>query len=450
MPPMQPDKATRRCRPSSRNWWTRKGTSLRCGRTRHRAPGRCTNQHVPADQAGGPGRCLPRQDRSRSLPLAGSEREGRPEVAAWVEAENEVTFDYLQSIPEREVIKKRLTELWDYEKFTAPFKAGGRYFFRKNDGLQNQSVLYVMDSLDGEPRVLIDPNTWSDDGTVALAGNVVQRRRPLPRLRHRRGRLRLADAGGCMDIDTGQDLDDELNWIKFSGASWTDGRQGASSTAATTRRTRAANSRRSTSTRSSTTTASARPSREDVLVYHRPDQPDWGFGADGHRGRPLPGHHDLEGHRRQVPRPGTRTSPSRTACRSTSIDNFDARVHVRRQRRPGVLLQDRPRRAARPASIAIDIAATATGALAARSSPRPSDTLRGVSLVGQPVRRLATSQDAKSRGASSIAPTGGSVRDVELPGHRLGRAASAASGPTRRPSTPSPASPRRRASTATT
>ena len=99
------------------------------------------------------------------------------EVADWVEAENKVTFGYLEAIPEREAIKKRITELWNYEKISAPSKVGGRYFFTKNDGLQNQSVLYVQDSLDGEPRVLLDPNTWSKDGTVALAGHGGQRRR---------------------------------------------------------------------------------------------------------------------------------------------------------------------------------------------------------------------------------------------------------------------------------
>ncbi|MHC4149651.1 MAG: S9 family peptidase, partial [Planctomycetota bacterium] len=92
------------------------------------------------------------------------------EVAAWVEAQNKVTFGYLESIPERTPIKKRLTELWNYEKYSSPFKVGGRYYYYKNDGLQNQYVIYMMKSLDGEAEVLIDPNKWSKDGTVALAG----------------------------------------------------------------------------------------------------------------------------------------------------------------------------------------------------------------------------------------------------------------------------------------
>jgi len=89
---------------------------------------------------------------------------------AWVEAENKVTFDYLEQIPQRAAIKERLTQLWNYERFGVPFKEGGRYFITRNDGLQNQSVLYAMAALNAEPVVLLDPNTLSTDGTVALAG----------------------------------------------------------------------------------------------------------------------------------------------------------------------------------------------------------------------------------------------------------------------------------------
>src|SRR5262249_55702480 len=94
-----------------------------------------------------------------------------PERVACVEAENKVTDAYLKAIPQREPLRRRLTDLWNYEKSSAPFKAGGRYFFFKNDGLQNQFVLYAQDRLDAEPHVLIDPNAWSKDGTVSL-GNV--------------------------------------------------------------------------------------------------------------------------------------------------------------------------------------------------------------------------------------------------------------------------------------
>ena len=90
------------------------------------------------------------------------------DVADWVAAENKVTFDYLGTIPEREPIRKQLTTLWNYEKFSTPFKRGGRYFFSKNNGLQNQFVFYTVDKLGDTPRALLDPNGWSKDGTIAL------------------------------------------------------------------------------------------------------------------------------------------------------------------------------------------------------------------------------------------------------------------------------------------
>ena len=90
----------------------------------------------------------------------------------WVVRQNAVTFEYLKSVDKRNAIKERLTELWNYERFGFPSKHGNRYLFTHNNGLQNQSVLYVADGLDAPPRVLLDPNTLVADGTVALSGNV--------------------------------------------------------------------------------------------------------------------------------------------------------------------------------------------------------------------------------------------------------------------------------------
>jgi prolyl oligopeptidase len=101
------------------------------------------------------------------------EDDNAPATKAWVEAENRVTFDYLARIPQRAAIQHRLTTLWNYERYGIPFKQGGRYFYFKNDGLQNQSVLHTLATLEGEPRVLLDPNTLSADGTVALSGSAV-------------------------------------------------------------------------------------------------------------------------------------------------------------------------------------------------------------------------------------------------------------------------------------
>ncbi|MFP4133301.1 MAG: hypothetical protein ACLFRN_08325 [Halothece sp.] len=88
------------------------------------------------------------------------------ETRTWIKAQNEVTFRFLEELPECKAINKRLTELWDYEKYGIPIKKGGRYFYFKNDGLQNQSVLYTLNHLDDDPKVLLDPNQLSEDGAT--------------------------------------------------------------------------------------------------------------------------------------------------------------------------------------------------------------------------------------------------------------------------------------------
>ncbi len=139
---------------------------------------------------------------------------------AWIEAENKITFHYLEQIPQRTAIRERLTRLWNYERFGVPSKEGGRYFYSKNDGLQNQSVLYTVKSLSDEPRVLLDPNKLSEDGTVALSGLAVSDN----------GKLMAygVSASGSdwqewrvRDVDTGKDQSDLIKWVKFSSASWT-------------------------------------------------------------------------------------------------------------------------------------------------------------------------------------------------------------------------------------
>src|SRR5256714_2476865 len=137
----------------------------------------------------------------------------------WIEAENKLTFDYLATIPERKKINERLTTLWNYEKFTVPFHDGGRYFFSKNTGLQNQNLFFTIEKLPGEGKVLIDPNTLSKDGTVALSGiDITDDGKRLA--------YGLAVAGSdwqewkVRDIETGKDLSDDVQWVKFSAASW--------------------------------------------------------------------------------------------------------------------------------------------------------------------------------------------------------------------------------------
>ncbi|NDW11851.1 S9 family peptidase [Bacteroides sp. 214] len=140
-------------------------------------------------------------------------------TAAWVEAQNKVTYDYLKRIPFRQELLNRLTELTDYEKYGTPFKEQGKYYFYKNDGLQNQSVLYVQDALDGEPRVFLDPNKLSDDGTVALSGVYFSNN-------GKYAAYVISRSGSdwreiyVIDMKTGKQLDDHIKWAKFSGASW--------------------------------------------------------------------------------------------------------------------------------------------------------------------------------------------------------------------------------------
>ena len=134
---------------------------------------------------------------------------------AWVQAQNKVTFGYLEKIPERPAIKALLTKLWNYERFGVPTKVRGRYFLTRNNGLQNQAVLYTMTSLDADPALLLDPNTLSTNGTVSLSGY---------RISHDGNLVAygLAHAGSdwedwhVRDVRTGKDLPDEIHWIKFS------------------------------------------------------------------------------------------------------------------------------------------------------------------------------------------------------------------------------------------
>ncbi|HKM94044.1 MAG TPA: prolyl oligopeptidase family serine peptidase [Prolixibacteraceae bacterium] len=151
------------------------------------------------------------------------EDDNSDETMAWVEAQNQVAFNYLEALPYREKINKRLTELWDYPKSGTPFNISGRWFLFKNNGLQNQSVLFTMDSLETEPYVLLDPNLLSDDGTVAFSGMDVS---PCGKYLV----YKIARSGSdwnevfVMDMATQKLLDDHIKWVKFSGvACYADG-----------------------------------------------------------------------------------------------------------------------------------------------------------------------------------------------------------------------------------
>lgn len=214
-----------------------------------------------------------------------------PESRAWIEAQNKLTMGFLAGIPARDRLRDRLTKLWNYEKYGIPFKQGGeqndepkdnpkndstqRYFYFKNDGLQNQSVLYTLRALTDQPTVLLDPNTLSADGTVALSGLSVSQN----------GKLLaygLSTSGSdwqtwkVRDVETGKDLPDQINWVKFSGASWSHDHTGFFYS-------------RYDEPNSKTQLEDVNyfqklyyhrlgtSQSEDVLIYDRPDHKEWGF-----------------------------------------------------------------------------------------------------------------------------------------------------------------------------
>ncbi len=206
------------------------------------------------------------------------------DVANWVEQQNELTFRFLEAIPQRAAIQRRLTELWNYAKYSSAFKAGPYYFYSRNDGLQNQSVLHVSEGLEGKPRVLLDPNTWSKDGTVALAGLS-------PSDDGRYLAFGRAEAGSdwqtwlVMDVRDGKPLSDKLEWVKFSGVSWTNDNAGFYYS-------RYDQPKPGAEFQSLNLNQKVfyhqlgTPQSEDRLIYARPDHPEWGFNAtvsqDGH------------------------------------------------------------------------------------------------------------------------------------------------------------------------
>jgi prolyl oligopeptidase len=199
-------------------------------------------------------------------------------VKEWVDEQNSVTFEYLAAIDERAPIKKRLTELWDFERFGIPRKEGGRYFFTYNDGLQSQDVIYTQATLDAKPELLIDPNTWSDDGTIALASFY-----PSPDGTH--VAYLLQDGGSdwrtarIIDVKSGAIFDDELQWLKFTGLSWSQDGSGfyysryPETTGAEKFQSLNMNQKVYYHTLGTT-------QDQDTLVYANAENPEWGYDAN--------------------------------------------------------------------------------------------------------------------------------------------------------------------------
>ena len=206
------------------------------------------------------------------------EDDNSAETKAWVEAQNKVTYAYLEQIPEREKLRARLTKLQNFERFGVPQQQGGRTFYTHNSGLQNQAVLLVVGADDTTPRVLLDPNTLSKDGTVALSGTSLSED----------GRLlaySVSTAGSdwqtwkLRDVVTGKDLGDEIRWSKFSGAAWKkdgsgffysryDAPKDGGALTGVNKFPKVCFHKVGTA------------QDQDVLVYERNDQPDWGFHSE--------------------------------------------------------------------------------------------------------------------------------------------------------------------------
>ena len=200
------------------------------------------------------------------------------EVASWIAAENQVTQAWLSDVPERGKIKERLQALWNYEKYSAPTPAGKRWWYTYNTGLQNQPVQFMTETLQGTPVKVIDPNEWAADGTLALAaGSVSDDGRYLAYAR--------SGAGSdwrtwfVRDLTTGRDLEDKLEWTKFTGAAWTKDSKGffysrydappeGKAFQALNKNVKLVYHRLGT------------PQSADPLVYYRPEQPDWDYSGD--------------------------------------------------------------------------------------------------------------------------------------------------------------------------
>ena len=198
------------------------------------------------------------------------------DTRAWIEAENKVSSAYLAPIPAHDPLKKRLTELWNFERYSAPQKFAGRYFFTRNDGLQNQAVLYVADTLDATPRKLLDPNTLSKDGTIALKGFEVSDD-------GKHVAYGLSSGGSdweewhVLEADTGKRTDDVLKWVKFSNASWR--RDGTGFFYSRYDEPKADALKAANKFQKLYFHRLGDDQDDDVLMYENKDQPDWRFGT---------------------------------------------------------------------------------------------------------------------------------------------------------------------------
>jgi prolyl oligopeptidase len=335
-----------------------------------------------------------------------------PETRAWVEAQNRITGAHLSSIPQRERIEQRLTRLWNYERFGVPFREGDRYFFFRNDGLQDQSVLYTLPELGAEPRVLLDPNTLSADGTVALT---------TVRVSDDGRHLVYGTSSGGSDwqefrvreVATGRDLPDHLRWIKFSGAAWTEGGEGFFYSRYPEPRGNALTSENRDNTLFYHRLGTSQS--EDVPVYQRPDEPDWRFSpyvTDDGRYLVVSASKSTSWNRLFLKDLGDPRNPRLDAPMVSLVEGFDANYQVVGNDGPVLyLLTDQG--APRGRVVAMDTRAP-EAARWRTLIPESEDVLESVTMVDD--RFVATYlHDAHSR-LRVFDLQGKLVREVELPG----------------------------------
>ena len=339
-----------------------------------------------------------------------------PATRAWVAAENKLTFDFLKELPQRAWFHERLTQLWNFPRYGLPFKEGGRYFFTKNDGLQNQAVLYVQSALGAEPRMLLDPNVLAKDGTVALTSIQVS---------HDGRWLAYGTAAAGSDwtefrvrnVETGQDTNDRIQWVKFSDPAWTRDSRGFFYSRFP-----------ATKAEGTGTTFSelahqqvyyhrlGTPQAEDKLTFAYPDEPKWFVGAevteDGRYAVVSIRRGDSNNNLLRIIALGDPATPEVGAPIVTLIDTWDAKYDVIGNDGP-VLYVLSNRDAPRNRIIAIDTRAPKPADWKVLV-PETDDTIESAAVIGGKLV-VRTMHDASSR-LILYAKDGTPAGSVSLPG----------------------------------
>jgi prolyl oligopeptidase len=335
------------------------------------------------------------------------EDDNAAETKSWVTAQNEVTESFLKTVPQRAEIRKRLADLWNFERTGAPQEFGGKWFFTHNTGLQNQSVLKVSDTLDGEGRLLLDPNTLSEDGTVSLANFTPSEDGKLLGYSISRGG---SDWNEILvrDVATGKDTGDHLNWVKFSGISWAKDGSGFYYSRYDAPPEGAALTQKNEFQKLCFHKIGT-PQSEDSVVYERKDQPKWGFGGGLTEDGKFLVIHVTEGtdpKNRFFYRPADSDKVIELLADADAsydfIGNNDGVFYFRTD-------LDAPRHRI----IAIDVAKPERSAWK-EIIPQSKDLLQEASMVGGKLV-VEYLKDAKSA-VAVYDPAGTKVRDVELPG----------------------------------